>query len=1085
MFKTYLLDKVSDFSPGREEWVARERKNLPEKVTVRFETGTSAFLDLRAPLGIHWADVMNRSANAGQPVYVEIDDESGVVLNLLIPWIFTIQSLTPDDRGDVIVRLMPSSAIHFLLKSNPSFDTILADLQKALDNGLEVLITETRDHHEIIDVRPPLNRTPMPTSPGGSPPDDPPVSEARAQELFTNMNGQSCDPCNPSLECIPFLFPDDGCWIRAHIMCHLMRTGGPNPVTNPPEDPEKIWIEFGDLQKVSTSNHPDCSVCWGWHVAPTILTSLPGGDEKRVIDPSLCPSPVSIADWKNLQNPAATLTEAPWTDYGVYGDGKGSSVNLVQAQHEPFLQKCRDDLKTRCLQYGPPPYSCTKNGYFIIDRNTFSDYEIQAMLNLSSPAVIPDAFYIVVDGFSPHELGFTDATMQITPQLGENPDLPGMTITAERLEFDDPVHLNRRQRLTWVYSVTFINISDFTAAGIQVTLTASVGTVSATGYLYLVKQPNPYETDGATSWLSTDLRVFQIRSGEQMFGVPMGTDPGAFITQVISNLNNPIAGGMTFEDGIPTDPQVSRLELSQTVQGTAVYNFAIAKVRYRSLTTPATDVRVFFRLFPAATTSVAYDPAETYRRFEQTGNIIPLLGIDTNNIVAIPCFAAPRIDSSVVSMTSQTDPANVQTIPSDTSGNEVARYFGCWLDINQTQPQFPLHPSPSDGPFPANRVSIQDLIRNEHQCLVSEIVSPTIHIQDGASPSTSDKLAQRNLAIVQSANPGIVSSRRIPQTFEIRPSSTDREPDELMIDWGNLPGGSHATIYLPDFDTDEILKLALQTSKSHRFVRIDSHTLRCEAGGITYLPIPFSRGSFPGMITVDLPEGVTKGEVYTLVVRQVTGITKHEGMPSRTAYTRPVLRHIVGSFQVTIPVENKGAILSHEERLLSNLRWIKLSIPENDRWARVFQRYVTQVADRVDAFGGHSETIEASPSDGKSTDPRCRIYYPIISLLTALSAVCIGIPKAGFAVTVGIPLVVLLVVGLLYWIRACRVGVCLILKAVMTGTALGTVVLAILILLGMVGVQTQGVLVASAIATVILAILIWVKRCFRIGTVSP
>ena len=64
-------------------------------------------------------------------------------------------------------------------------------------------------------------------------------------------------------------------------------------------------------------------------------------------------------------------------------------------------------------------------------------------------------------------------------------------------------------------------------------------------------------------------------------------------------------------------------------------------------------------------------------------------------------------------------------------------------------------------------------------------------IPASATPSTADKLAQRNLSLVASDNPGGVESRRIPNTFEVRPTPVSHSNagfhDELMIDWGNLP----------------------------------------------------------------------------------------------------------------------------------------------------------------------------------------------------------------------------------------------------------------------------------------------------------
>jgi hypothetical protein len=55
-------------------------------------------------------------------------------------------------------------------------------------------------------------------------------------------------------------------------------------------------------------------------------------------------------------------------------------------------------------------------------------------------------------------------------------------------------------------------------------------------------------------------------------------------------------------------------------------------------------------------------------------------------------------------------------------------------------------------------------------------------------------------------------------------------------------------------------------------------------------------------------------------------------------------------------------MLDSEERLLSNLRWIQRAIPTGDRWFPAFDCYVGAIADRVDALGGDSKKVVASPS---------------------------------------------------------------------------------------------------------------------------
>jgi hypothetical protein len=1072
-----LIDTVRGFSPGRERWADKPVKDLPDKVTVNFSSGQTGFLDMKNPRAVHWARRIDKLQRKNEPVYSEIDDETGVIINIRVPRRFKIERINQDENGNLSVRLKPSSARHLLLRSNPEFETMRASLEAAQAGNLELLITETRDEHEIIDIRKPDVSTGGGPASGPSPIDDPPVSEARATQVFNNMNGQSCSPCSPTSDCIPFLYPDDGCWIRAHIMCHLMRAGGPDPATNPPEDPEKVWIDFAGYPSIPTANHPDCAVNWGWHVAPTLQVNVAGGVEKRVIDPSMTHVPVSITDWRDLQDSTAHLDEGPWTDFNSYGDNNGSSYNLDQSIHHPFLDYCRDELEDRCEDFGPPPYSCNKACFFIVDRSTFSDDEVEAMLHVSAPAVVQNAFYVVVDGFSPYDLGFTAAAMQVTPTL--NVVLPsGMTITPVRLEFEYPSHLNRRQRLTWVYEVSFTNTSGFTSPVRVVTMQASLSVVACTGYLYLIQQPNPYEVDGEISWLSTDLRVFQIKQGESKFGANMAADPSTFITTVLSNLNNGSTGGQTFENDISLDQQTSRIELSGTVGGIPVYNFAIAKVRYRSLLSSATDVRVFFRLFPVATTSLEYDQGTTYRRYTSGGTVIPLLGIRNSELVSIPCFAAPRINTAVTSMTAQTDPANVLTMPPDANGAEVVRYFGCWLDINQTQVQFPVQPV-GDGPYTSGRQSVQDLIRNEHQCLVSEIAFTPSPAQNGSTPSQSDKLAQRNLAIVQSANPGLLASRRISQTFEIRPSSGKENNDELMFDWGNIPEGAIATLYLPDVVINDILLLSARKYRTHRLLRIDEHTIRFNTGGINYIPIPFTDSNLPGLLTVDLPEGIRKDQVFKVVVHQVTSDKGNVGRAIAEKSSCGI-RHIVGSFQVTIPVRDKAEILPAQERLLSNLRWIDRAIPSDNRWAPVFGKYVAQIASRVDALGGNAARVAPSSSgQWKKAYITCILFMLISIVLIALLVTGTGAFAGGIVEIGGIPVIVLLAATVYLWRRKCRPKTCKLLRALLFGSLLGALFLAIWLLIGHSSPRLIATLIASLGVAAIAVVLSWLKGCFK------
>jgi hypothetical protein len=1048
-----LVAHVNTISPApRVPRVAAEAAAL-EAMTVNFWGDRTAVLPPSRRAAV-WRRMLEFTQQYRIPAYVEIDPETSVITRVLIPMRVKVVAIEPAAAGDVDVRFIESHAGHHLLRSNPDFHDMLNALQAALDAQVEVLVTSTRDEHEIIDVRPvppPPPSSGSSPSPGGGYEDPPPsvVSEAQAAQLFNDMAATSCDPFTVPPPCIPFLYPDDGCYARAHEMIRLMRLQG--------IEGEKIWIYASSDSSLepATSNHPDCKVNWWYHVAPTLQVNTTSGIEKRVIDPSLMTGPATANDWRTRQNdPAATFqfTDAqPFFPNGTTDD--------TYALTNQYLAEKRLYLQERVNDFGPLPYTCpiVKQLQFILDRSTFGQDEVTAMLQTASPAVIESALYVTLDGFTPQEIGITSSTPTdpptLKPTLTVNPPIAQMDIKAAHLDMEDPAHLIRRQRITWTYDVRFTGISGFNFGGPtqMVSLNASISGESASASLLLIKQPDPYEIDGATHWLSTDLRVFQINAGQSKFGATVGATAAqalAFIQQVINNLNAGTTGGQTFDNDLSTDQETSKLELSEAVNGTNVFNFAVARVRYIG-TLQAQNVRVFFRLFPASTTSLAYNTTTTYRRGGQGAVTIPLLGVINNQLVTIPCFASTRVDSATTSLNAQTDLPNVQTIP--ISGTERKVYFGAWLDFNQTAPQFPLAPTPSDGPWAANRKSIQEVVRAKHQCLVAEIAFDPAPIPSNATPATSDKLAQRNLAIVESANPGIVASRRIPQTFEIRPTPAklpEEAPyDELMIDWGRTPVGSVATLYLPDVDSEEVLDLAARMYRTTNLVLIDEHTLQTRTGGMSWIPIPKGGDTnFTGMITIDLPPTIRDGQAFTVVVRQVTGVARSVVGVATAAAIRTT-RHILGSFQITIPVRRKEFILAPEQRLLSNLRWIERAIPATDRWYSVFRRYVSQVASRVDALGGDSNKVAPSPSgDWQRAVPTSVICRSLELTTSALLAILfiLGATSGAVQVVLGLIVLALLLVVGFTWVKNCRPSGRRLSATLVLGVVVGLIVLLLL-----------------------------------------
>ena len=648
---------------------------------------------------------------------------------------------------------------------------------------------------------------------------------------------------------------------------------------------------------------------------------------------------------------------------------------------------------------------------FIVDRTQIGKAEVADTLSGSTPGVIANAFFVVADGFSAPALGITASDLTGTPGVVPGFSVTGvpagsLTVAAAALLAEDVSLPSTPQRFTWVCAATFsTDLSAFNSVPVTVTLTASVttvtapaATVSSSATIELVQEADPYELDGPTSWLSTDLRVFQMNTGGSLPGLPTvtlqntgnpQTDAPGFIQAVIAGFNgNPALPPDHPFDLISTDQQVSEVTLNQVdfTTNQPVYNFGVARVRYQS-DVPSSLVRVFFRIFQAATTSTAYEPL-TYAAVSNTSvsasGKIPVFGVNASgDLVVIPCFADARVPAGT-DLGTQADATNVILNGiQPTAGGVTYTYFGCWLDINQpaTVSPVPLPPVPADSPNPwaGGSQSVLAAIRGQHQCLVAEISYDADPVQNGETPASSDKLAQRNLAIVPSANPGNPASHRIPQTFDIRPTPAalpaGARTDELMIDWGNTPDGSVATFYLPGVSAAAVLALAAQMYVTHRLSQVDDHTLQCHAGGVTWIPVPRgAAANFAALLTVDLPANVRKGQAYTIIIRQVTNATLTGKIPlpvearerpaGQTAAAAAAVseRRVLGSFQLTIPVRTGETLLEPEEHLLAIMRWIDEGIPPSDRWSPVFDRYLAQIAARVQGFGGNPAQISPSPT---------------------------------------------------------------------------------------------------------------------------
>lgn len=287
------------------------------------------------------------------PVYLEVDPASGFVTQVRVPDIVRVESITEDPTGDVSITFERSHARHIVKRDSADAGELLHALREA---GKEKWLAVTvNDRAEILDVRPYEPPFELPRR------EPPPrrtlgdwfqwlfccVSKTRAQRLFDLCAATTCNPLTVPAPCIPFLYPDDGCWGRAHEMCRLMIADGAKP--------KKVWI-YGSLH-TPTKNNPNCFVNWGWHVAPTLCVRKWWlfGREEQVIDPSLFTTPVSKATWKSVQgDPNATFVSTPWE---VFSRWNGDQPDPGFVQTNIVLANYRTKLQLRSINIGPPPYA--------------------------------------------------------------------------------------------------------------------------------------------------------------------------------------------------------------------------------------------------------------------------------------------------------------------------------------------------------------------------------------------------------------------------------------------------------------------------------------------------------------------------------------------------------------------------------------------------------------------------------------------------------------------------------------------------------------------------------------------------------
>jgi hypothetical protein len=150
-------------------------------------------------------------------------------------------------------------------------------------------------------------------------------------ERFLTVSGE------PSLRRISWLYPQDGCWIRAALFNrNAFRLFVPIP--------DKIFA-FGNL-RVKTANSSRGVVSWWYHVAPIVSV----GSEKYVLDPALeAGKPLVLKEWlARMGTPekikiaiCGTGTYSPNDNCNKHTDGMELKASAAQKR---YLQLERQEL---------------------------------------------------------------------------------------------------------------------------------------------------------------------------------------------------------------------------------------------------------------------------------------------------------------------------------------------------------------------------------------------------------------------------------------------------------------------------------------------------------------------------------------------------------------------------------------------------------------------------------------------------------------------------------------------------------------------------------------------------------------------
>ena len=208
--------------------------------------------------------------------------------------------------------------------------------------------------------------------------------------------------------------------------------------------------------------------------------------------------------------------------------------------------------------------------------------------------------------------------------------------------------------------------------------------------------------------------------------------------------------------------------------------------------------------------------------------------------------------------------------PSPTARTTSGWYYGCFLNFYDPA----NHDRRPAGAGAAARA----------RTTASSRRSPTTTRRSphGVSPMSWDQLAQRNLQFTVVDNPGPGrrrTARRRPSTLRPsraigKPRGNGLPPDELMIDWGNVPAWIDCVDLLARRSpaADVIALARTWGGATGLSIERRPHPDADRRGrGHATCPIPTGTGqNFAGLLTLELPVGIRTGQEFEVLVRRIS-----------------------------------------------------------------------------------------------------------------------------------------------------------------------------------------------------------------------